>query len=273
MTETPFYFPNGGYSLFGIFHQPDGPSDRPVFVFCHPFGEEKLWTHRVFVSFARRLASEGHAVLRFDLMGNGDSDGDFSNSSLASAASDVRCAIAQARLLTGSRRVSLLGLRFGATIAALAAEQERDIHQVLLWAPIVDGARYMQELLRVNVTTQMAVYKEVRHDREALVEAMRQGDTVNVDGYDLGFALYSEVSAVKLAVDVKKHPGPVLIAQIERQVGVPAAELQQLATRYEHATLKAVQEEAFWKEIARSYQQPPPNLFPATLEWLHAAGQ
>lgn len=271
MTETPFYFPNGSYSLFGIFHKPEAEANRPAFVFCHPFAEEKLWTHRVYVSFARRLAAEGHAVLRFDFMGNGDSDGEFGSSSLASAMSDVRCAIGQVRLLTGSRQVGLLGLRLGATIAALAAEQERDIRHLLLWAPIVDGARYMQELLRVNVTTQMAVYKEVRHDREALVEAMKHGETVNVDGYELGFALYSEMSAIKLAAEPKAHPGPVLIAQVDRQAAVPAADLQQLSACYRRATLMPVQEEPFWKEIARSYQRQPPNLFPATLEWLRAA--
>ena len=44
-------------------------------VFCHPFGEEKLWTHRVFVTFARRLAAAGHAVLRFDHRANGEQMG------------------------------------------------------------------------------------------------------------------------------------------------------------------------------------------------------
>ena len=46
-----------------------------AFVFCHPLTEEKLWTHRVFVTFARELAAAGHTVLRFDYRGNGDSDG------------------------------------------------------------------------------------------------------------------------------------------------------------------------------------------------------
>ena len=55
-TETPFFFPSGKHSLFGILHQPAAATCLPAFVFCHPFGEEKLWTHRVFVSFARRLA-------------------------------------------------------------------------------------------------------------------------------------------------------------------------------------------------------------------------
>ena len=51
----------------------------------------------------------------------------------------------------------------------------------------------MQEQLRVNLATQLAVYKEVRQDRAALVAEMQGGATVNVDGYELGGALYDEI--------------------------------------------------------------------------------
>ena len=101
MTETPFFFPNGSTSLFGVFHEPPGPSSKSAFVFCHPWGEEKLWAHRGFVSFARTLAADGHPVLRFDYMGNGDSDGEFADSTLQTALADVRAAIAEVRRRSG----------------------------------------------------------------------------------------------------------------------------------------------------------------------------
>jgi len=52
MTETPFFFPNGNYQLFGVLHEAEAPSKNEGFVFCAPFAEEKLWAHRVFVNFA-----------------------------------------------------------------------------------------------------------------------------------------------------------------------------------------------------------------------------
>ena len=267
MTETPFYFTNGDYSLFGILHEPARDTSLPAFVFCHPFGEEKLWTQRVFVSFARLLASEGHPVLRFDYMGNGDSDRDFSESSLRTALADVRCAIAEVRRRTGASRVNLLGLRLGATIASLAAEDESGIDRLVLWAPIVDGGRYMQELLRINLTTQMATHREIRQDREAMVAVMQHGRTVNVDGYEMALPLYAEVSAVRLSSDPKRHQGSCLVVQIDRQPGRASAELQLLTESYSRATLTSVSEEPFWKEIQRFYEQAP-NLFAATTSWL-----
>ena len=267
MNETPLYFPNGSYSLFGILHRPAAGASLPPFVFCHAFAEEKLWAQRVFVSFARQLAAVGYPVLRFDYMGNGDSDGDVRDSTLSTTLSDVRCAIDQVRRMTGARAVNLLGLRLGAAVASLVAEEDAAVEHLVQWAPIVDGGRYMQELLRINLTTQMATYKEIRQDREGLVASMREGSAVNVDGYEITLPLYEEVSALKLARAAKRYGGPCLITQVDRQPGRAAAELEQLAASYPRATLTFAQEEPFWKEILRFYDQAP-NLFSVTLEWL-----
>lgn len=268
MNETPFYFPGEGHTLFGIFHQPERVPSKGAFVFCHPFVEEKLWAHRVFVSFARDLAAEGYSVLRFDYMGNGDSPGEFNESSLESVQADVRSAIRQVRTMTDAHDVNLLGLRLGATVASLVAEDE-DIAQLVLWAPVVDGARYMQELLRINLTTQMATFKEIRHDRVALVEQMQQGGAVNIDGYELTLPMYSQVSAVKLAANVKRYEGACLITNIDKQQSRPSPELVQLAACYSRASLRPVTDEPFWKEIPRFYGRAS-NLFAATFEWLRA---
>lgn len=267
MSEEPFFFGAGPARLFGVFHRPDGGTARTPFVFCHPFAEEKLWTHRTFVLFARRLARLGHPVLRFDYMGNGDSFGSFSDSSVQSMLADVRSAVDECKQLTGQASVTLLGLRLGATIAGLAAEQLPEVIRLVLWAPIVDGSRYMQDLLRVNVTTQAAVYSEVRHDRPALIEMMRSGATVNTDGYELAYALYEGVSAVNLASTKKSFAGPCLVVQIDRGER-PAPDLDLLAASYENPVRRFAREDPFWKEIPQSYQREAATLFGVTCEWL-----
>jgi pimeloyl-ACP methyl ester carboxylesterase len=166
--------------------------------------------------------------------------------------------------------VTLLGLRFGATVASLAAERFTDIDRLVLWAPIVDGERYMQELLRMNVATQTAVYKEVRHDRSELVELMRLGQTVNVDGYEMNHAFFAEASAIRLAAAKKTHRGPCLVVQIDRQAARPSGELKALAATYPGGTLAMATEEPFWKEGSRFYDRAP-ELFSVTADWLRAA--
>lgn len=271
MSETPLFLGKDACQLFGVVHEPNGERSGEAFVFCHPLGEEKLWTHRVFVSFARVLAASGHTVLRVDLMGNGDSCGEFSEASVETAVADVRCAIEEICLRSGAAGVTLLGLRFGATIAALVAERVPSVNRLVLWAPIVDGERYMQELLRTNVATQTAVYKEVRHDRAELVGMIRRGQTVNIDGYEMGHALYAEASAINLVALPKGHKGPCLVVQVDRQPGRPAPELHALASSYAQGVLLFAQEEPFWKEIARFYDRAP-SLYDVTTGWLRSTG-
>jgi exosortase A-associated hydrolase 2 len=265
--ERPLFFSNGRHSLFGVLHKPAVvESPRPAFVFCHPLGEEKLWAHRVFVSYARQLAAAGHHVLRFDLTGNGDSEGAFSDLSMAVACHDTRCAIQELRRRTGATDISLLGLRLGANVAMMVAEETEPVRHLILWAPITDGDRYAQDLLRINVMTQMATFKVVRQERPALVAEMEQGRTVNVDGYEMAWPLYASIAALKPASEQHSFSGPCLVVQIDRQPR-PAPDLQQLTESYRSATLAFAQEDAFWKEISRFYQEAP-NLFTVTNAWL-----
>ena len=269
MNETPFWLRRDAFNLFAIAHDPVGGTSGDAFVFVHPLAEEKLWAHRVFVVYARQLASSGHAVLRFDCLGNGDSDGDFSQCSVETAIADVRAAVEEVKRRWTPARLHLLGLRFGATIAALAAERSTDIDRLILWAPVVDGERYMQELLRTNLATQTAVYKEVRYDRVELVGQMRDGATVNVDGYAMAYPMYAEAATIKLITSPKQHPGPCVIVNVDRQPNKPANEMQQLADTYRNATLEFAQEEPFWREIPKSYLREAPALFSVTTAWLN----
>lgn len=273
VTEHPFFFPGPHATLFGIVHDAAaGVMPREPFVFCHPFAEEKLWTHRVFVTFARQLAALGHPVLRFDYNGHGDSDGVFRDFSVATAQADIGCAIDWLKARTGRSQVSLLGLRLGATLARQVAGTRRDITALILWAPIVDAGKYMQELLRINLTTQMAVYKEIRFDREALAATLRAGDTVNVDGYEIGWSLFEQMSTLKLS-EASPFGGPCLALQVDRSgAAAVARDLDALRATNPGMVLRVVQEEPFWKEIDRFYDAAP-NLAAETLSWMNAQSQ
>lgn len=268
VVETPMFFANGTYRLFGVLHEPIGAPSGGAWVFCHPFAEEKLWAQRVYVSFARMLAARGAWVLRFDSMGNGDSEGQFATASVETMLSDIASAIRQLEQSSGiGQGIGLLGLRFGATLAALAAEGSPKVSKLVLWEPIVDGGKYMQEMLRINLTTQSAVYKEIRHNREALVRMMREGATVNIDGYELAYPCYEQVSAVNLKEGRKRFAGASLVVQVGKDGQPIHPDLRALQESYSVADLQGIAEEPFWKEIKRWYRAAP-HLFEATLAWM-----
>jgi len=272
MQETPFFFERAGAQLFGVVHEPATAGRLPI-VFCHPFGEEKLWTHRTFVSCARKLAQRGHCVLRFDYLGNGDSGGRFSQSSMATALDDIAAAIELIKQRTGSRHVGLIGLRLGASLAFKAAAVRSDVKALALWSPILDGARYLQDLLRINVTTQLAVYREVKRDREALTAVLEAGNSVNVDGYEMGPDMARQLGALALAEEQMAPTARCLIAHLDRNPAAKAPqELEALCAKMANAQIKIVQEDQFWKEIPRFYYEAP-NLFAVTERWLDEDGE
>lgn len=266
--ETPLFFRSGPVELYGVLHEPAAPACQPAFVFCHPFGEEKLWAHRVFVAFARELTRRGHAVLRFDYRGNGDSEGEFSDTTLETNLDDIAAAVAFLKARRKVESVGLMGLRLGATQAALAADGRDDVSSLILWSPVTDGGRYMQELLRINLATQMATHGAITADREALVEQMRTGQTVNVDGYEVTLPFFEQVSSVNLATSPRSFAGPCVLVQIERsRASAPSKDLIDLQQKYRNASLQFVEEEPFWKEIHRFYEVAD-RLFADTLSWL-----
>lgn len=268
LSETPFFFPNGPYRLFGVLHRPAASIAKGRgFVFCYPCFEEKLWTYRVFVSLARELTARGYHVLRFDYMGHGDSDGEFEQSTISSRLSDLSCAVAVLRQEIGSdARVGLLGLRLGALLAAVHAERDPKIDSLILWEPLTDGAPYMQEVLLSNLATQSAVYQQIRFTREDLVAQMRAGNTVNIEGYEMSHALYEETSQLTIT-GAREFSGPCLVVQIGRSNQKPKKNLETLRSAYSRADFTMTVEEPFWKEIKTFYPRAE-NLFEVTCKWL-----
>lgn len=143
----PFFFGRSEAPLFGIHHAPaSGAPRRGAAVLCYPFGAEYMRAHRSIRELASRLAQAGFHVLRFDYFGTGDSAGEGEEADLDRWLDDIGTAIEEARDLSESSAVSLVGLRLGATLSALLGSRRGDIKRAVLWAPIVRGTGYLEEL-------------------------------------------------------------------------------------------------------------------------------
>lgn len=273
MNETPFFFPSGGQRLFGIFHEPAGDGRNDLgWVFCHPFAEEKLWAHRVYVNMAREFARQGMSVLRFDYRGYGDSDGLFEQSTLAGQVADIQAAIDVLRDREPQlRHIGLLGLRYGATLALLAGAENQSVDHLILWDPVVSTEQYLQDQLRSNLTTQMVLHGKVVTNRDALVAGIRSGEFVNIDGYDLGNPFYDEFCAAQPLEAARRFAGRTQIVEIARASQAPRPDVQALAGAMPGADHRRVEELQFWKEI-KPFVRHAAGLASAALGWLEVPG-
>lgn len=268
--EEPFFFGNSEKRLFGVAHTPRGSVAEKGFVLVHPFGEEKLWSHRVYVNFAREAASRGFPVLRFDLSGHGDSSGHSESSTISSYIDDIGTAHREFQaLFSSTEKVGLLGLRLGATLALMSASRIENLSDLILWEPISNGARYMQELLRINLSTQLAIYGSIQDSREALVKKMQHGTSTNVDGYLISQAFFDECSDIKMDRLVLEKTGvPCLITQIAPNIKQKdRQELVDLADKLTCGAFLKVEEPPFWREI-KPFSSRAGNLIGATLDFV-----
>lgn len=118
-------FPGGnGYELAGILDLPADPgSGAPVVVFSHCFTCNK--DLKAIVRLGRDLAARGVSVLRYDMTGLGNSDGDFSKTDFTTNLADLRAAVAY-MLGAFGRVTGLLGHSFGGAASLAYAGEIAD---------------------------------------------------------------------------------------------------------------------------------------------------
>ncbi len=200
---NPFHFGSSERSLFGVYHPSQASRQRSSgIVLCHATRDEYFLSHRAFRQLATRLARLGFPSLRFDYYGSGDSFGESHEGTVEQWKGDIARAIDELKGISGVARVSLIGLRLGATLAAMVASDRRDIgdlENVVLWDPVVFGSRYLDRL--------RARHQQFLHDRSQLDGAGADAD--ERDGV-LGLPLTAELCADLVSIDLtalRGHPG------------------------------------------------------------------
>jgi len=133
---------------YGWLHLPAGRNATTGIVLCSPFGHEAICVHRGWRDFAIALTAFcGIPALRFDYPGAGDSGGNEGDPQRFRAWIDsVKSAAQYLRATTGVTRLILCGLRLGATLAVLAAEELDGVDSLVLMVPVIAGKRYIREL-------------------------------------------------------------------------------------------------------------------------------
>lgn len=226
MATTPMHFGDSRRRLYGVFHHPEKRAPRaPAVVLCNPFGEEAIRAFRIFRLLAERLAREGHPVLRFDYYGTGDSEGDCAETSLSGFAEDIATAQEEALDLGAASRVVLVGLKAGASAAALAAAKTRP-DGLVLWDPVVSGADYLESLKASHIA-----FIARNFDMTPATAAMRAAARMRgreAMGFAIGDAMASELASFDLPATAAKGVQRVAVIGAGEEEG-------DIVTAFEHA--------------------------------------
>ncbi len=192
----PIWFPVRGQPCAGWLYEVADPPARGAVVLCPSIGLEYEASHRAFRALAPRLAGRGFAVLRFDYLGRGDSaDDPAGDTGPAAWAETIQAATGLLRA-NGFARISLVGIRLGALLAACAAGSGPPPAALVYWYPSKSG----REFLRGQVGL-----------RRMIVPAPdRPPGEVELPGLVLGGDIAREVQEVP-PLGAAAPPGPTLI--------------------------------------------------------------
>jgi exosortase A-associated hydrolase 2 len=181
----PFFLGGGADRRFCLFHRPAGPC-RGAVLYVPPFAEELNRTRRMAALGARRLAAHGYGVLQIDLLGTGDSAGDFGDARWDLWKQDLDAGAAWLRARV-EQPLTLWGLRLGALLALDHARTAAyPLAPLLLWQPVASGSTYLTQFLRLRTANAMlGDDAAAQMGTKALRAALQAGETLEIAGYDL----------------------------------------------------------------------------------------
>ena len=266
MLPQAFFLPmNGGRrgQRFCLFHQAIGSSTRGAVVYVHPFAEEMNKSRRMASIQARALSQAGYSVLQMDLLGCGDSSGDFSDATWQDWVADV----VEASQWLQHREAAplwLWGLRAGCLVATAAAIELNSPCQLLFWQPPSAGSTLLQQFLRLKSVGDMLEGKA-----KGAMQSMRQqlsgGSSVDVAGYTLAPGLAGGLEAAML----KPPPQGGRVEWMELSTRADAVLLpvsERILARWQEAGVsvrtRIVTGPAFWQTTE---VEDAPDLIDATL--------
>jgi alpha-beta hydrolase superfamily lysophospholipase len=167
---------------------------------------EYLLAHRSYRQLASRLAENGFPVLRFDFYGCGDSNGTSEEGSLGQWLSDISTAINEMRSRSGTRRLCLVGLRLGGTLAIQAGILRRDINSMVLWNPVLNGRLYIDDMRSLHQVI-------FRHLQGKHMDAASAEQDIGVLGYRLTDTMRADLETIDLYAVQKRPADKILIVQ------------------------------------------------------------
>lgn len=170
------------------------PEERYAFdlgwVYCHPLFYEFCTTYFLTTVICKSIAEEGFLVIRPDLNGYGNSEGNLTNASIELYKANLHHSICTLREM-GIKKIGFIGSRLGANIATWYCEDKKDFIPLILCDPIVDFSRYIKELknrkkvislFHQNGSKMNVNYRNPEWDRNGIWDIM--GDPFPIHFYD-----------------------------------------------------------------------------------------
>lgn len=262
---NPFYFGDSDRPLYGVYQPPRASVDRDhAVLLCYPIVQEYMHAHWALRQLSDLLSKAGFHVLRFDYAGTGDSSGESDECSATQWRADVRTAASELRDTAGTGRLSMVGLRFGAALAAEACAAGVAVSDLVLWDPVIDGARHAGEL--------EAMHFDLRREFRVRREEFSGRGSGELLGYPFTPKLREEVERV----DLMKLP-PLLADRVILVVSEKRPDYSRFRERLDASGIsveyREIEDACEWGVLEHVYERLICNNIPRAITQLLLRGE
>lgn len=271
LAVEPFFLDTPSGRLFAVHHRPkaDVPCRGQVLV-APGFNEELNRCRSMVTLQAQAFAALGIGTLAVDLLGTGDSEGDYRDGRWQTWIDNLQAGLDWLSGQPGDQR-AILGIRMGALLAAdLLQRQGNPQLGLVAWQPVVDGKQHFTQFLRIRVAAQMERTDLAKETTSSLRQRLAEGHTVEVGGYEVHPELASAIEAAHLAQRVPPPGTPVFwLEQVNPGAAEPAPASQKLLATWQAAGVTPetalYEDPPFWQVHERAVS---PKALELTTGWL-----
>jgi alpha-beta hydrolase superfamily lysophospholipase len=250
MTAVPTWFGPADRPLFGWVHVPEDNRAAGAVVLCPPVARELAATQICYRQLAEELSAAGMLAIRFDYDGTGDSTGvDLEPNRVDSWLGGIEQAIDLAKSC-GAESISLIGMRVGALLVAVAAARRGSIDAVVLWDPCESGRAFVRQ-------------------ESVLMRLLSDDNPGSVDGIELPGVVFStetvsDLGSLAVPADGARPSRVLLLTRPDRQ---PATKLTDaLGTEPDLAEARG---QELLLEVEPGSRKTPHDVVEHIVSWLH----
>lgn len=185
---------SNGYTLRGFLSTPDNGKFDNIVVMFHGFTGHKNENGFLFKQLTKVLVEQNIATLRYDFMGSGDSDGDFSEFTFFTEVEDARLIIQEAYELNNHKPIYVLGFSMGGGVATrISIPMQEYIEKMVLLAP----AGNIPQLIHARFQ----------------IRTLNEDNNIDMGGFYMNLAMDKTLQNYDMYKDVETFTKPVLIMQ------------------------------------------------------------
>jgi len=193
----PFFINSRSGPLFALYWPATDHRASQAILHIPAFAEEMNKSRQMVALQASALAQQGYAVLVLDLLGSGDSRGDFGEATWQIWLENIADAIAWLQQ-QGIQSINLWGLRLGALLAMDFIHQNPGwVERLIAWQPVLNGDTFVTQFLRLRVAAAMMNSTMPQEKTSDLKRQLQSGETLEVAGYQLHPDLITPLQALK----------------------------------------------------------------------------